>query len=211
MQLLWRCFGQQPRLKSLESLPFSPGVENGPQPGDRRDSYERVVAHEPAGDPLPDGPYRRLVEAVQSYQVFPPALLSGVLPRIPLQIGDTYGICYRFLPGLELFFGGRVTDVFDGPADGVWRAGFTFRTLRGHPELGEETFFVEKDPATGAVRAGLRSWSRPGLWLTRRLSWIARLMQVRASWAALDHMERTAKQAAPSDAHAYRDGRILLR
>ena len=91
-----------------------------------------------------------------------------------------------------------MTASFDGPADGVCRAGFTFRTLQGHPELGEETFFVEKDRASGAVRAGLRSWSRPGLWLTRLMSWFARRVQVRASRAALDHLEQTAKQAAAS-------------
>ena len=203
MQILWRRFGQQPRLKSLESLPFSRGVERGPRPGDRRDSYERVVAHEPPGDPAPDGPYRRLARAVRAYEIFPPSLVSGALPRSPLQVGDTYGICYHFLPGLDLFFGGRVTDSFDGPADGVWRAGFTFRTLRGHPELGEETFFVEKDPASGAVRAGLRSWSRPGLWLTRLASPFARRVQVRVCLAALDHLERKAncrngKPVAPS-------------
>ena len=96
-----------------------------------------------------------------------------------------------------------MTDSFDGPAGGVWRAGFTFRTLRGHPELGEETFFVEKNPVSGAVRAGLRSWSRPGLWLTRLASPFARRVQVRVSRAALDHLERTAngrdgKPVAPS-------------
>ena len=99
MQILWHCFGQQPRLKSLESLPFSRGVERGPRPGDRRDSYERIVAHEPPGDPAPDGPYRRLARAVRAYEIFPPSLVSGVLPRSPLQVGDTYGICYHFLPG----------------------------------------------------------------------------------------------------------------
>ena len=118
----------------------------------------------------------------------------------PVEAGDTYGICYHFLSGVDLFFGGRVTDSFDGPADGVWRAGFTFRTLRGHVELGEETFFVEKD-ASGAVRVGLRSWSRPGLWLTRLAAPYTRWVQVRACQAALDHLERTAKGTAATVAH----------
>jgi hypothetical protein len=195
MQVLWRCFGQQPRLETLDALPFSPGVEQGPRPGDRGDSYERVVAQEATGEPEPDGPYRRLARAVRAYEIFPPQLVSGVLRRAPIEAGDTYGICYHFFPGVDLFFGGRATASFDGPANGVWRAGFTFRTLRGHPELGEETFYVEKDAATGAVRVGLLSWSRPGLWLTRLASPYARWVQVRACHAALDHLERTAKQA----------------
>jgi len=195
MQILWRRFGQRPRLDSLDALPFSPGVEAGPRPGDRRDVYERVVAHEAPGDPEPDGPYRRLARAVRAYEIFPPRLVSGVLRRAPVESGDTYGICYHFLPGVDLFFGGRVTASFDDPDGSVWRAGFTFRTLRGHPELGEETFYVEKDAATGEVRAGLCSWSRPGLGLTRLLRPYARRVQVRACYAALDQLERTAKGA----------------
>ena len=195
MQIIWRCLGRQPRRESLDGLPLSPGVERGPRPGDRRDSYERVVAHEAPGEPEADGPYRRLARAVRAYEIFPPRLATGVLRRAPVEPGDTYGICYHFLPGVDLFFGGRVTDSFDGPADGVWRAGFTFRTLRGHPELGEETFFVEKDVSSGAVRVGLRSWSRPGLWLTRLMSPYIRWVQVRACHTALDRLERTAKGA----------------
>ena len=174
MQILWRCFGQQPRLKSLESLPFSRGVERGPRPGDRRDSYGHVVAHEPPGDPAPDGPYRRLARAVRAYEIFPPSLVSGALPRAPLQVGDTYGICYHFLPGLDLFFGGRVTDSFDGPADGVWRAGFAFRTLRRPPRAGRGDVFRGERPgqrggagrpavvvAAGAVADAARQPVRP--------------------------------------------------
>jgi hypothetical protein len=194
MQVVWRCLGQAPRLDALAGRPFPLGVERGPRPGDRRDSYERVVAHETPGAPAADGPFRRLARAVLAYEVFPPSLVTGVLPRAPLQPGDTYGICYHFLPGVDLLFGGRVTAAFDGPAGDGWRAGFTFRTLRGHPAVGEETFSVEKD-AAGAVTVGLRSWSRPGLWLTRLLRPWMRWMQVRACHAALDNLQRTAAEA----------------
>lgn len=81
MQMIWRCFGQQPRRESLDGLPFSPGVEEGPRPGDRRDSYERVVAHEAPGEPETGGPYRRLARAVRAYEIFPPRLATGVLRR----------------------------------------------------------------------------------------------------------------------------------
>ena len=112
------------------------------------------MAHEAPGDPEADGPYRRLARAVQAYEIFPLWLVSGVLRREPVEPGDTYGICYHFLPGVDLFFGGRVTESFDGPADGVWRAGFTFRTVQGHLELGEETFFVEKDAVSRGGAGG---------------------------------------------------------
>jgi hypothetical protein len=192
MQIIWRLQGQRPDLNSLERLPLSPGVELGPRPGDRRDSYQRDYAREAPGPPEPDGPFRRLARAIQGYEVFPPSWVSGVLRRAPVEAGDTYGISYHFLPGIDLFFGGRVMAAFDGPEGDVWRAGFTFRTLRGHPELGEETFWVEKDLASGVVRAGLRSWSRPGHWLTRLVAPLTRWVQVRACHAALDQFARVA-------------------
>jgi hypothetical protein len=192
MQIIWRFLGQRPNLDALDPLPLTPGVGAGPGPGDHSDSYERVMATEAPGPPQPDGPFEMLARAILGYEIFPPSLVSGVLRRNPVQVGDTYGICYHVLPGIDLFFAGRVVAVFREQADGVWRAGFTFRTVIGHPELGEETFWVEKDLATGVVRAGLRSWSRPGLWLTWLGRPFARRIQVRACHAALDNLQRMA-------------------
>jgi hypothetical protein len=198
MHIIWRFLGQCPDLSALAARPLAAGVEAGPQPGGRRDRYERVVAQEQLGDPEPGGPCERLADAILSYQIFPPALVSGVLSRAPIQPGDTYGICYHFLPGVDLLFGGRVTHCFRGREGDVWRAGFTFQTVAGHPMVGEETFWVEKDRATGTVKAGLHSWSRPGTWLTRLGKPFLRRVQVRASHAALDEMAKTA--AAPDPA-----------
>jgi uncharacterized protein (UPF0548 family) len=94
---------------------------------------------------------------------------------------------------MALFFAARVVDRFDGPDGGLWRTGFTYRTLAGHPELGEETFSVEKDLATGRVRVALRSWSRPGTWFTRLGRPAMRRLQRFANAAALDHLEAAAR------------------
>src|SRR5262245_14608253 len=190
MQVLWRCLGRRPRLDDLERLPVSPGVEDGPRPGDARDRHVRVVAREAPGPPEPDGPYQRLARALRAYDVFPPRLVTGVLRR-PVQPGDTFGTCYHFLPGVDLFFGGRVTACFDGPDGDAWRGGWTLRTLAGHPMVGEETFAVEKGP-DGAVRVEIRSWSRPASWLARLTRPLVRRLQLRAARAALDHLERMA-------------------
>src|SRR5262249_43402938 len=125
--------------------------------------------------------------------VFPPSLVRGLLRR-PVRAGDTFGVCYRFLPGVDLFFGGRVTDAFDGPHGDDWRAGFTFQTLVGHPETGEETFAVAKDGRTGAVEVSLSNWSRPGLLLTRLAGPYTRWAQRSASYAALDHLQDIARR-----------------
>jgi uncharacterized protein (UPF0548 family) len=192
MQIIWRFLGQRPDLAALDPLPLTPGVGAGPAPGDYQDSYDRVMATEAPGPPEPDGPFEALARAILGYEVFPSSLVSGVLLRNPVQVCDTYGICYHILPGIDLFFAGRVVAVFRDEADGVCRAGFTFRTVVGHPELGEETFWVEKDQATGVVRAGLRSWSRPGLWLTWLGRPLVRRIQVRACHAALENLRHRA-------------------
>jgi Domain of unknown function (DUF1990) len=198
MQVIWRFLGQQPDLATLEPRPVTPGVEGGPQPGNWRDSYERIVAQEPPGPPEPDGPFEAVARAIFGYEIFPPKLVSGVLHRNPVQEGDTYGVLYHALPGIDFFFGGRVIGVFREEQGGMTRTGFTFRTVVGHPECGEETFWVEKD-TEGRVKAGLRSWSRPGTWLTRMGKPYTRWVQVRACHAALDNLQRVAQKAAKLD------------
>jgi uncharacterized protein (UPF0548 family) len=91
-----------------------------------------------------------------------------------------------------MFFASRVVAVLDAEHAGWWRTGFTYRTLAHHPELGEETFSVEKEVATGRVRVALRSWSRPGMWLSRLFAPVLRRVQVGASHAALDHLAAAA-------------------
>ena len=192
MQLIWRFLWKKPRLQDWLDRPFSPTVEEGPRANDRRDCFERVVAVESAGEPEAGGPHRRVAHAIFTYRMFPPTLVSPVLFRSPLQVGDTVGILYHFLPGLDLFCGARVVECFDGAREGVWRTGFKYRTLVGHPELGEETFSVEKNMATGRVLAALRSWSRPGTWLTWLGSPYARQAQVHANNSALCHLAKLA-------------------
>jgi uncharacterized protein (UPF0548 family) len=114
------------------------------------------------------------------------------LRRPEVQIGDAAGICYHLAPGLDLFFAARVTDRFDRPEGHFWRTGFSYRTLEGHPECGEETFCVEKDLDTGAVLVALRSWSRPGILLARVLRPLTRFLQLHAGRAALDHLAQVA-------------------
>jgi hypothetical protein len=161
----------------------------GPTPRDRRANLERTVAVEGPGEPEPDGSYRRIAAAILRYDIFPPSLVTPVLRREPVAPGDTVGTHYHFLPGIDLFFASRVVDCFDKFVDGLWRSGFTYRTLAGHPVIGEETFSVEKDVSTGRVTAALRSWSRPGLWIAHLTRPLMRWLQIRAGRAALEHLQ----------------------
>lgn len=196
MLFLFRFLGMKPRLDAWEHREFSEGVENGPSPRDNRDAYEREVAIELAGEPETDGPFRRVADALLRYDIFPRSFVTPVLRRAPVEVGDAVGICYHFAPGLDFFFAARVIRRFDERDGNLWRAGFTYRTLRGHPETGDETFCVEKDLTTGTVRVALRSWSRPGIWLARIGYPLTRRIQRRSSCAALDNLQRQAAATA---------------
>jgi uncharacterized protein (UPF0548 family) len=184
--------GARRRLARWEERPFWPEAERGPDDRCRRDRFRREVGREAPGAPAADGPFRRAAEAILRYQVFPPSLIRPVLRRSPVEVGDTVGILYRAAGPLRLFFAARVIDRFERAEDGVARAGFTYRTLVGHPELGEETFAVDKDLATGVVSVELASWSRPGTRLARIGAPLMRRLQVSANRRALVHLELTA-------------------
>jgi uncharacterized protein (UPF0548 family) len=188
--LLVRPLGDRAAVAHWKARPFHPGTGRR-QPGDHEDRHEAWLGAETPGPPLPGGCHRRVAEAVLRYDIFPAALLRPSLERAPVQAGDTVAAEHPIAPGLAIAMGSRVTEVFDGPAGGAWRTGFTYRTLAGHPECGEETFAVEKAP-DGTVRLVLTSWSRPGHPLARLLAGWGRRRQVRAGRAALDKAVRRA-------------------
>jgi hypothetical protein len=189
MDWLFRHANADANLARWEAHAFSVGVEQGRRTGDNRDNHERVIGIETPGLPQPAAYAARLADAILRFDVFPSRLADAVLRRRPVEIGDTVGLRYHFVPGVDLFFAARVTDRFEQTTAALWRCGFTYRTLEGHPECGEETFVVEKDLPTGAVKVALRSWSRPGLWIARLGYPVVRAMQLRAGRMALDHLE----------------------
>lgn len=67
----------------------------------------------------------------------------------------------------------RVVYVLDQPD----RRGFAYGTLPGHPEVGEELFAVEYDPANDTVYGLVTAFSKPGSWYTRLGGPVARLIQ----------------------------------
>lgn len=193
--MLFLVSGADAPLAAWASRPFAPGSERGPGSGDRRDSYERVVGHEVPGSPEPDGLHRRAAAAILGYDIFPARVGRRVITRDPVEVGDTLGLRFRIGAGVEMFFASRVVAKFDEQRGESWHTGFTYRTLAGHPVLGEETFSVEKNLASGEVRVALRSWSRHGLLILKLGSPAARFAQRRSSRAALDHLEQIALSA----------------
>lgn len=56
------------------------------------------------------------------------------------------------------------------------RAGFTYGTIKGHPESGEESFVVELDDAQ-RVWLTIRAYSRPARWYSKFAHPVAHLVQ----------------------------------
>ena len=98
---------------------------------------------------------------------------------------------------VELAFGGlrfacRVVSVVQEPDV----TGFTYGTLEGHPEQGEERFLVRHDPATGAVTGEVVAFSRPGTVLARLLGPAGRVVQRLVTRRYLRALTRAARAAS---------------
>lgn len=183
-RILWRFLGERATASAFTDIAIAREAEEGPREGDRRDRHEAVVAREVPGEPERDGPFRRASAHLHHFEIFPPALLVPELRKKRIGTGDTVVCRYLRFPAIEVAFAARVSAVFDDHH----RSGFTYRTLAGHPLVGEETFAVDKDEGTGEVTVSIRSWSRPRHPLVRLLGPIARRLQLEGGRAGAAHL-----------------------
>lgn len=188
MQIIFRVFGQQPRLSDWLRREIPDTVLSGPSALDHVDEYEQEAAYESPGSPVPGGPYQCIADAILRYDIYPQSVITGILNQTPVKTGDVIGICYHYLPGIDFFFCTKVTSCFHEQVDNHWKTGFTYCTLTGHPEAGEATFWVEKNITTGKIVTRIRSWSRPGTWLAKLLRRSIRRWQINGTKAALLHL-----------------------
>lgn len=157
-----------------------------PQP--HHDLTEATLAVENEGEPVDGGPFERVEDSILRYRIFGPKIGTPITECNQVEMGETVGLVYRFLPILSLFFASRVVDIFrrEETADG-WRSGFIYRTLECHPELGEEIFEVTK-LKTGAVSLRIEAWSRPNLWYVKLFTPWSRYIQKRAARCAVEYL-----------------------
>lgn len=129
------------------------------------DHYCSHVTDEPPGPPLDCGPFARAKEILRTYRFPPPAIIKGIFqPDLQLE-GRNMLLKARFL-GFTFFFGTRINRVIDetrnhptrGPVQ-VW--GYSYRTLRGHFEMGEISFEVLKFLEMGTIEFNISAYSKP--------------------------------------------------
>ena len=190
--------GRSLALEDAASVPEAPAVKAGPGGRDAQDHWIRELGRELPGAPEPGGLFERVEQAIMAYRVYPPSLLTAALPNPVVRTGDTLALRMNLPCGFGLGFGTRVRSAGRVVEGDRVRAGFSYITLQGHPELGEAWFQVEKEQRTGLVRIHRHSWSRPGNWLAWLGRPLARRMQIRANRLALDHLERQSLDSAGS-------------
>jgi uncharacterized protein (UPF0548 family) len=193
MEVLLPLLGDEPAAGAWESRALGPAVAPG-DIGYAVDEHLGELAREAPGAPVPGGPFTLAASAIMRYRAFSPSHLVGLRgdPDAPATVGETIRARYAFLTGMDLVFAARVIAVFDEANGSEHRAGFTYRTLAGHPECGEETFEVRKELGTGRVFARISARSRPGTWLVRVLRPLARRRQLAAGRAAIANLQRVA-------------------
>lgn len=113
--------------------------------------------------PLPDGSWEVARELMRRYKVADPAMVRAFYDESEPLEGRTMLLELRFL-GLRFPVGVRVGDVYEGArvADGrpAHVAGWNYRTLEGHLEIGQLAWELWRWEDTGAVEFRIHAFSR---------------------------------------------------
>jgi uncharacterized protein (UPF0548 family) len=112
-------------------------------------------------------------EAVRKWQMFPPGWTEVLPLNSAIAVGQNVAVLARVY-GLWWLNACRVARV----TNEMRRFGFTYVTLPGHVEMGEELFLIEWD-AEDRVWYQIRAVSRPRYWMVRMAYPLARWLQHR--------------------------------
>ncbi len=162
----WLTYSDQ--IKLLESLEFNYDDKTYHDSVDKLgwfvDKYDAILAVEPQGPPLVNGPFEVVKDAIGRYQFPDPDLIRAWFdPNIELAKRNML-MQAQFI-GFKFYFGVRVTSVIDeevpsaGGTEKRW--GYSYRTLKGHFEIGEIRFIVSKNLTSGEVTFHVDAYSKP--------------------------------------------------
>jgi uncharacterized protein (UPF0548 family) len=114
--------------------------------------------------PLASGSFERARAAMRRYEVADPAMVRAFYDEPEPQPGRTMLLELRVL-GLRFAVGVRVGDVYDEERDVDGRparvAGWNYRTVEGHLEIGQLAWEVWQWQDSGAVEFHIHAYSRP--------------------------------------------------
>jgi len=147
-----------------------------------------------------EGVFQAACQAVLRGDFFPEAITRLFAAVQPVGQGDVLAAVYRLpLTPVRFLLPTRVIDTFDDVDDStgqtIHRCGFTYGTLAGHIESGEERFEVSWDRDTDEVSFMITAVSRPAWWLVWLGLPIARVEQARFRRLALARMKQLVSDA----------------
>lgn len=123
-----------------------------------------------------DATYSAACQALREWKMFPAAWTHIVPHRPPIEVGQAVAVVARVF-GLWWLNACRIVAVID-ERQSHRRFGFTYSTLPGHVEMGEETFVIEWD-GNDDVWYEIHAISRPNYWAVKLAYPLARWMQHR--------------------------------
>ena len=127
------------------------------------DSVAAVVGREPAGDPIPGGPWETACQLVRQYEFADARILRAVYRGDQPLLGRDMLLEGRFLI-LRFYLGVRITGLIDETREtsaGRERvSGWCYQTLHGHLEQGRLSYEVIKNLGTGQIAFRVTGYSR---------------------------------------------------
>ncbi len=131
------------------------------------------------------GCFAAACEAVRAWKMFDLGWVELCYPNAPITTGTVVAPLIRHL-GFWSVNPARIVRVIDEPR----RFGFTYATLQGHAECGEEQFLVEWLD-NGEVWFDLQATSRPWHWLAWLGYPVTRMLQKRFARHSMQAMQRS--------------------
>jgi uncharacterized protein (UPF0548 family) len=153
------------RLERLRGLPVNFEAEQAemtPELGWNHYRSEAVIAHEPPGPPLDEGPFRRAEIAVAHYRFSDPDVVIGHFEADSRLLGRRMLLEMKALSILHYLAGVVVSAVRNEEQNGTHVFAFRYDTLTGHIERGSEWFVLKKDLRTGEIRFEIEAAWLPG-------------------------------------------------
>ena len=145
-------------------------LKTGTPPGFNRDKARCVLGQ---GQPAWDA----AVESFAKWK-FMPASMVEIKNSGPIELGRVVGVLFKAIV-IWSFNPARILEIHDSKDDEKSTFGFTYGTVRGHVEQGEERFLLAWDHETDTVAYELEAVSKP----MHLLAWLvypyARMMQAR--------------------------------
>jgi uncharacterized protein (UPF0548 family) len=106
--------------------------------------------------------YHRACQAIQTWQMIPPSVVQPCPAGVSIEEGAMVANIFRaWMLGGWLVLPTRILYLIDETTGDFTRSGFTYGTVQGHWEHGEERFLVEWDRRNDTVWYDLLVVSRP--------------------------------------------------